>query len=87
VTVLRGHGSLMESWERCSVFVIWPGEEEEGSVLELLEVLARLRARAPVLVARDPGSGRGGGGGFQAKLPWRCRDWRSARPCAPGTWP
>jgi hypothetical protein len=62
VTVLRGHGSLMESWERCSVFVIWPGEEEEGSVLELLELLARLRARAPVFVAQGLGRGRGGGG-------------------------
>ena len=63
VTVLRGHGSLMESWERCSVFVVWPGEEEEGSVMELLEVLARLRARAPVFVARELGRGRGGEGG------------------------
>jgi AraC-like DNA-binding protein len=59
VTFLRGHGSLMESWERCSVFVVWPGEEEEGSVLELLEALARLRARAPVFVARELGRGRG----------------------------
>jgi hypothetical protein len=85
VTILRGPGSLVESWERCSVFVVWPGEEGEGSVLELLEVLARLRARAPVLVAQDLGSGRGGG--LRAKLPWHCRGWRFARSCARGTWP
>ncbi len=69
VTVLRGPGSLLESWERCSVFVVWPGEEREGSVLELLEVLARLRARAPVFVVQELGSrwwAGAGGSGFRA---------------------
>jgi hypothetical protein len=73
VTVFRGPGSLLESWERCSVFVLWPGEEEEGSVLELLGVLARMRARVPVFVDQDLGSGRGGGGGRpsgQAPMAW-----------------
>lgn len=71
VTVIRGPGSLLESWEKCSVFVVWPGEEGEGSVIELLQTLARLRARAPVFVAQDLGSGRGGWRpSDQARTPW-----------------
>jgi AraC-like DNA-binding protein len=77
VTILCGPGSLVESWERCSVFVVWPGEEGEVSVLELLEVLARLRARSPVLVAQDLGSGRGGDSG-QAPMALEGLEIRSA---------
>lgn len=59
VSVLRGPGSLLESWEGCSSFVVWPGDEGEGSVIELLETLAWLRAKAPVFVAQDLGARKG----------------------------
>lgn len=59
VSLLRGPGSLLEAWERCSSFVVWPGDEGKGSVIELLETLAWLRARAPVFVAQDLGGKKG----------------------------
>lgn len=80
VTIIRGHGPLVESWGRCSVFVVWPREEGEVLVLELLEALARLRARAPVLVAQGLG---GSGLGWrrssdQAPAAWRRLEIRAA---------
>lgn len=80
VTIIRGHGPLVESWGRCSVFVVWPREEGEVLVFELLEALARLRARAPVLVAQGLG---GSGLGWrrssdQAPAAWRRLEIRAA---------
>jgi len=60
--VVREPGALSEVWERCSVFVVWPGCEGAESVLESLMVLSQLGARAPVLLAGDIDTAGGGRG-------------------------
>ena len=62
VAVIREPEALSEVWERCSVFVVWPGCEGAESVLESLMMLSELGARAPVLLAKAvdaAGSGTG----------------------------
>jgi len=52
VVVIREPEALSEVWERCSLFVVWPGCEGAESVLESLMILSALGARAPVLLAK-----------------------------------
>jgi len=53
VAVIREPEALLEVWERCSVFVVWPGCESAEWVLGCLMTLSERGARAPVLLARD----------------------------------
>ena len=53
VVVIREPGAVSEVWERCSLFVVWPGCEGAKSVFESLMILSELGARAPVLLAGD----------------------------------
>jgi AraC-like DNA-binding protein len=62
VVVVREPGAVSEVWERCSVFVVWPGCEGAESVLESLMMLCELGARAPVLLAGDIDAAGGGRG-------------------------
>jgi hypothetical protein len=60
VVVIREPEALPEVWERCSVFVVWPGCEGAKSVLESLMILSELGARVPVLLAKaDDAAGDG----------------------------
>jgi hypothetical protein len=62
LVVIREPKALSEVWERCSVFVVWPGCEGAESVLESLMMLSELGARGPVLLAGDIDTAGGGRG-------------------------
>jgi len=62
LVVIREPEALSEVWERCTVFVVWPGCEGAESVLESLMMLSQLGARAPVLLAGDIDTAGGGRG-------------------------
>jgi AraC-like DNA-binding protein len=62
VVVVREHGAASEVWERCPVFVVWPGCEGAESVLESVMMLSELGVRVPVLLAGDIATAGGGRG-------------------------